>query len=85
MLTTGWKTSEFWMSIAAMVMGALQSSGLLDGGAGTWYGKIVGLVVMMLSAMGYTIPRLNAKKAAINAETVRAVQEAQSIQSTLKV
>lgn len=55
MKTKGYKSTEFWLSCAAMVLGAVASSGALaeDGSA---Y-KYVGLGVSLLAAMGYTAGR----------------------------
>ena len=48
------------MSLAAILVGALASSGVLaDDGAAT---KIVGLVMAALAALGYTGSRLTLKK-----------------------
>lgn len=54
----GYKTTEFWMSLAAVLLGALMASGLLDGlGQDHWAIKVMGLVTTVLGALGYTAAR----------------------------
>jgi hypothetical protein len=50
----GYKTSEFWLSLVAVLVGAIMSSGLLEATATDADNKIVGLVVTLLAALGYT-------------------------------
>lgn len=60
----GYKTTEFWLSTAAVVVGMVISLGFADpDGAGTW-DKVVGVVCSLLAAMGYTVSRSNVKAAA---------------------
>ena len=56
----GWKTSEFWCTIAAMLIGGLFASGAITTG-GTW-DKVLGLLAGVLSALGYTVSRAIVKK-----------------------
>lgn len=49
----GWKTTEFWLSLATVLLGALMASGLLEGG-GDADEKVVGLILSALAALGYT-------------------------------
>ena len=58
----GYKTTEFWMSLIAVVLGALVASGTftLEGTAA----QVVGLVQSALVALGYTGARLTLKRAA---------------------
>lgn len=64
----GYKTTEFWLSTIAVVVGVVVSAGLADpDGAGTW-DKIVGVVCSLLAAMGYTVARSNVKAAAEEAK-----------------
>lgn len=54
-----WKTSEFWLSCAAVAVSALFAAGVFaDGSTGA---QIVGFVAMALSALGYTV-KPSAKK-----------------------
>lgn len=50
-----WKTTEFWMSVAAAVVSALYASGVVSEG-GT-VEKIVGVAAMVLAALGYQVAR----------------------------
>lgn len=61
----GWQTSEFWLSFAAMVFGFIASSGVLDDIGNEWLGKIVGLIITILAALGYTASRTVTKTATI--------------------
>lgn len=55
----GWKTSEFWLSTVAMLLGQAYASGAIaDGGTAS---KIAGLAVSVLAALGYTVSRGMAK------------------------
>lgn len=51
----GFKTTEFWLSLAAVVVGFVASSGVFE--EGSTEAKIVGLVVTVLGALGYTAAR----------------------------
>ena len=56
----GYKSTEFYMSLLAILVGAVASSGVLEGSEfGT---KVVGLVTAALVALGYTGSRLALKK-----------------------
>ena len=54
-MKAGWKTTEFWLSLAATVAGVLLESGLL--GDGSTAAKIVGAASATLGALGYTYHR----------------------------
>ena len=60
MLKPGWKTTEFWMSVAAGVLGFVYASGIVvaqspvDG----W----LGMIAAALTASGYAVARGLAKK-----------------------
>lgn len=56
----GYKTTEFWMSFAAVLMGAFVASGAL--GLEGSSAQIVGLVESALVALGYTGARLTLKR-----------------------
>jgi|GEM_PF-5889656 len=51
----GWRTTEFWLALAANVLGGLLASGVLEP-YGDWP-KIVGVAVMVLASLGYTANR----------------------------
>ncbi len=56
----GYKSTEFYMSMAAVVIEAVASSGILEGSDGLT--KVVGLIMAALVALGYTGSRLTLKK-----------------------
>lgn len=58
----GIKTTEFWFSTVAAVVGLLYASGLIAPDSGG--DKMLGLVATVLAAMGYTVSRGLAKKKA---------------------
>jgi len=56
----GYKTTEFWLSSIATILGiALASGALPEGGT---IGQIIGGVVALLANIGYTASRIQAKK-----------------------
>lgn len=57
----GYKSTEFWMSLAAVLVGALLSSGVLADGS-VW-AQALGVVASMLGALGYTVSRSYVKAA----------------------
>jgi hypothetical protein len=58
----GIKTTEFWFSAVAAIVGLLYASGLIAPDSGG--DKMLGLVGSVLASMGYTISRGLAKKKA---------------------
>ena len=56
----GYKTSEFWLSAGATVVGLVIASGALPE-TGVW-GKVIALLAAALTALGYTVSRGMAKK-----------------------
>ena len=59
----GWKTTEFWLSVVAMLLGVLVSSGVLTPlGTKHWAVKLVALLISALAAMGYGASRAAVKK-----------------------
>ncbi len=55
----GYKTTEFWLSAGATVVGLAIASGIVPD-TGMWP-KIVALVVSAFAAMGYTVSRTAVK------------------------
>jgi len=51
----GYKTTEFWLTLAAILVGALLASGVLPTD-GTWV-KVVGMAASILGALGYQVTR----------------------------
>jgi|TARA_R110000851_G_scaffold117405_1_gene244113 hypothetical protein len=56
----GIKTTEFWFSAVAAIVGLLYASGVIAPESGG--DKMLGLVGSILASMGYTISRGMAKK-----------------------
>lgn len=57
----GWKTSEFWLTLAAQAIGMAWASGLISEGGKL--DKVLGFCAMALGLLGYTVARGMAKKA----------------------
>ncbi len=56
----GYKTTEFWLTMAAMLVSALTASGALADGSTA--AQIVAVIAAALSGMGYSVARSMAKK-----------------------
>jgi len=56
----GFKTTEFWFSTVAAVLGILFASGAVAEGSSI--DKMMGLVTTVLAGLGYTVSRGMAKK-----------------------
>jgi len=65
--TPGWKTSEFWLKCAAMMLTVLYASGALTNNTAL---AIAGMAAAILGALGYTVSRSMVKQAASNAGVV---------------
>lgn len=50
-----WKTTEFWLSIAAAAVSVLYASGVLSDGSNA--DKAIGFVAMILAALGYGVTK----------------------------
>lgn len=57
--TPGYKTTEFWLALAANIVGALLTSGAVTNDHVL---KILGLAAMILSSLGYTVARTMIKR-----------------------
>jgi len=55
----GYKTTEFWMTAGATVVGLAIASGIVPD-TGVWP-KVVALVISAFAAMGYTVSRTAVK------------------------
>jgi hypothetical protein len=55
----GWKTTEFWMSLAAAAMGATLASGVIPSES-PWV-KVLSVPAMALASLGYSYSRGKAK------------------------
>ncbi len=56
----GYRTTEFWLSSLAMVLGVVLASGAIPEGG--MAGQIVGGVLSVLASLGYTASRTQVKK-----------------------
>lgn len=62
-VTPGWKTSEFWVKIVALIVSTLLASGVIPT-TGVW-AQVTAIAVTILGAMGYTVGRSMVKAAAL--------------------
>ena len=69
-MTPGYKTTEFWLSFVAMLLGVLMTSGAVA--QGSMAAQIVGGVLSVLSVLGYTKSRADVKVADIEAPALPA-------------
>ena len=60
-MTKGYRTSEFWLTLAVMLLGTLMASGMI--GPDHWIAAVVGMALAALKAMGYTAARAKVKQA----------------------
>lgn len=59
----GWRTTEFWLSVVAVLLGVLVTSGVLESlGTEHWAVKLVALAISALAAIGYSHSRAVVKK-----------------------
>ena len=63
-MKTGYKTTEFWLTLFAVILGAVLAAGLVPA-EGPWL-QIAGVAETALIAMGYTGARMNLKKVVAN-------------------
>ena len=58
----GYKTTEFWLSLLATLLGFLLASGVMDVvPAESWIAKLVGGAVAVLATLGYSASRAKVK------------------------
>lgn len=60
MMTPGFRSSEFWLSVASMVVGAILAAGLPDDSIVM---RVAAMAAVALNALGYTVARTSAKRA----------------------
>ena len=77
--TPGYKTSEFWLTLLAMVVSAIAASGGLAPDSPR--AKLVGVVLAVLAALGYTAGRSAVKVAALRAQGSMAEAQSWAAQS----
>ena len=59
-MKAGYKTTEFWLTLFAVILGAVLAAGLVPT-EGPWL-QVAGVAETALIAMGYTGARMNLKK-----------------------
>jgi len=58
----GYKTTEFWLSLLATLLGFLLASGVMDAvPEESWIAKLVGGLVAVLATLGYSASRAKVK------------------------
>ena len=63
----GYKTTEFWLSLLATLLGFLLASGVMDAvPEESWIAKLIGGVVAVLATLGYSASRAKVKSEATN-------------------
>ena len=70
-MNSGWKSSEFWLSLAATAIGFIYASGVLDD-ATPAIAKAAALIAAGLGAAGYTVSRTIVKVSADKKEVLTA-------------
>lgn len=60
----GWKTSEFWLNLAAVIVAYLLTTDLGEGD--NWVAKGLAIVATVLAALGYTASRTLVKRKMIS-------------------
>lgn len=58
----GYLTTEFWLTVLAMALGTLLTSGIVADGS-LWT-RVLGAAIDLLALLGYTASRMGVKKAA---------------------
>jgi len=66
--TKGYKSTEFYLALAAVVIGALMASGVFP--ADSLWCKLMGVAAACLAALGYTGARLMLKKEKLKADAI---------------
>ena len=67
--TNGFKSSEFWLSLVSVILGAILTQLEADGASGPWV-QIAGAVIAGLGAKSYNDSRSKTKAALVAAESV---------------
>ncbi len=75
----GWQTTEFWLTLIALVVGALMSSGAVQ--EGTTLYQALAFAAVILTTLGYTVSRTIAKKAVADNNGKAQVAYHQSVQA----
>ena len=74
-MKAGWKTTEFWITVAVQIIGLLALAGIFTSEQADQWIKMAetagALVGMAIANAGYSISRSNAKNAAANVKVVK--------------
>ena len=62
----GWRTTEFWLSLLAVIVAYLLTTDLGEGD--DWVAKGLAIVATVLASLGYTASRTLVKRSAIASE-----------------
>ncbi len=73
---SGWKTTEFWLSLVAIAAGLVPTLGVQEG---HWAVKVAAVVAFILAALGYTYARSKVKVAEVLKVDQAAVDNLKSI------
>lgn len=81
----GWQTSEFWLTLVAVILTAILSSGAIDDVPTV--AKVISAIVAALAALGYTGGRAMLKGMKISAEAKREAisYDREALRANLKV
>lgn len=63
----GWKTTEFWLTSAASLIGLLYGSGAI--GSGSTLATILGFATAALTSLGYTVSRGQVKASSVSSSS----------------
>lgn len=72
-MTNGMKTSEFWLTLAAVLVGALSASDLFPVESPIM--KVIAVAGAVLTTLGYTVSRGMVKTAEAKKEAIKTVVE----------
>jgi len=74
-MKAGYKTTEFWMTLLAALVGFVVSSGALENiEASHWAVRLVGGLTVLLTTLGYTVTRGKVKSSESNKATAEALK-----------
>lgn len=78
----GWQTSEFWLALAAMVVGSLLAAGVFPAAGAV--AQVLGFVASVLATLGYTYSRAVVKSTDAKVEATKAMAAANPPSPPLK-
>jgi hypothetical protein len=74
-MSKGYTSSEFWLSLFAVLVGAVLSSGVIPSDS-PWL-QVGGVVATILGALGYSVPRAFVKSTELKAQALTAANPTQ--------